>query len=31
MIVDGVPNTRTCVTWARDGMTIERQVGPGRA
>jgi aerobic-type carbon monoxide dehydrogenase small subunit (CoxS/CutS family) len=25
MIVDGVPNTRTCVTWVRDGMTIEHQ------
>ena len=27
MVVDGVPNTRTCVTWVRDGMTVERQVG----
>lgn len=27
MTVDGVPNTRTCVTWVRDGMTVERQVG----
>lgn len=25
MIVDGVPNTRTCVTAARDGMRVERQ------
>jgi predicted molibdopterin-dependent oxidoreductase YjgC len=31
MVVDGVPNTRTCVTWVRDGMTIERQVGAGPA
>ena len=27
MIVDDVPNTRTCVTWVRGGMTIEKQ-GP---
>jgi hypothetical protein len=27
MVVDGVPNTRTCVTWVRDGMTIDHQVG----
>ncbi len=27
MIVDGVPNTRTCVTWVRDGMAVEHQVG----
>lgn len=27
MIVDGVPNTRTCVTWVREGMTVEHQ-GP---
>lgn len=31
MIVDGVPNTRTCVTWVRAGMTIERQVGAAQA
>ena len=30
MIVDGQPNTRTCVTSARDGMVIETQVGVGR-
>jgi D-hydroxyproline dehydrogenase subunit gamma len=30
-IVDGVPNTRACVTWVRDGMTIARQDGYGRA
>jgi aerobic-type carbon monoxide dehydrogenase small subunit (CoxS/CutS family) len=29
MIVDGQPNTRTCVTSARDGMVIETQVGVG--
>ncbi|WMJ84322.1 (2Fe-2S)-binding protein [Oscillospiraceae bacterium LTW-04] len=27
MIVDGVPNTRTCVTPVRDGMHVERQEG----
>jgi predicted molibdopterin-dependent oxidoreductase YjgC len=27
MIVDGVPNTRTCVTSVRDGMRVERQDG----
>jgi hypothetical protein len=31
MVVDGVPNTRTCVTWVRDGMTVEHQVGAGPA
>jgi len=31
MIVDGTPNTRTCVTWVRDGMNIERQIGSARA
>ncbi len=29
MIVDGVPNTRTCVTNVRDGMKIETQYGLG--
>lgn len=29
MIVDSIPNTRTCMTWVADGMTVERQVGPG--
>jgi len=28
-VVDGVPGTRACVTWVRDGMVIERQDGPG--
>ena len=29
MIVDGHPNTRTCVTPARDGMRVETQDGFG--
>lgn len=29
MIVDGVPNIRTCVTPVRDGMCIETQKGYG--
>lgn len=28
-IVDGVPNTRACMTWAADGMVIHRQHGTG--
>lgn len=31
MVVDGVPQTRTCVTWVREGMTVEHQVGSGTA
>lgn len=31
MIVNGVPNTRTCVTWVRDGMTVEHQIGSASA
>lgn len=27
MIVDGIPNTRTCVTPVQDGMRVERQEG----
>lgn len=27
MIVDGMPNTRTCVTMVQDGMRVERQDG----
>ena len=27
MIVDGVPNTRTCVTLVRDGMQVKTQHG----
>jgi predicted molibdopterin-dependent oxidoreductase YjgC len=29
MIVDGIPNVRTCVTYVRDGMQIKTQVGNG--
>lgn len=29
MVVDGIPQTRTCVTWVRDGMTVEHQRGAG--
>jgi D-hydroxyproline dehydrogenase subunit gamma len=29
VVVDGVPNTRACVTWVRDGMPVERQAGFG--
>ena len=29
VVVDGVPNTRACVTWVRNGMTVERQAGFG--
>jgi predicted molibdopterin-dependent oxidoreductase YjgC len=27
VVVDGVPNTRACVTWVRDGMNVQRQDG----
>ncbi|MFP3953330.1 MAG: FAD-dependent oxidoreductase [Candidatus Acetothermia bacterium] len=27
MTVDGVPNVRTCITVAREGMTVEKQAG----
>jgi predicted molibdopterin-dependent oxidoreductase YjgC len=30
-VIDGVPNTRTCMTWVRDGMVIRRQTGLGAA
>jgi predicted molibdopterin-dependent oxidoreductase YjgC len=30
MIVDGIPNTRTCVTPVREGMKIETQHGLGQ-
>ncbi len=30
-VVDDVPNTRTCMTWVRDGMRIARQAGLGPA
>ena len=29
MTVDGIPNTRTCVTPVRDGMRVETQLGNG--
>ena len=29
MIVDGVPNTRTCVTRVREGMKVRTQEGLG--
>lgn len=29
MIVDGIPNTRTCVTQVRDGMQVKTQHGLG--
>ncbi len=28
VVVDGVPSTRACVTWVRDGMAVATQVGP---
>lgn len=31
VVVDGVPNTRACMTWARPGMVVARQDGPGVA
>lgn len=31
MIVDGIPNVRTCVTAVRDGMVLETQHGLGDA
>ena len=31
VVVDGVPNTRACVTWAREGMEVARQDGLGPA
>jgi predicted molibdopterin-dependent oxidoreductase YjgC len=27
VVVDGVPNTRACVTWVREGMAVQRQDG----
>ena len=27
VVVDGVPNTRACVTWVREGMDVRRQAG----
>jgi predicted molibdopterin-dependent oxidoreductase YjgC len=31
VVVDGVPNTRACVTWVREGMRVARQDGLGPA
>lgn len=28
VVVDGVPNTRACMTWVRDGLAVATQVGP---
>lgn len=28
-VIDGVPNTRTCMTFVRDGMDVRRQQGLG--
>lgn len=30
MVVDGIPNVRTCITPVKDGMVIERQYGVGK-
>ena len=27
VVLDGVPNTRACVTWVREGMVVSRQDG----
>jgi predicted molibdopterin-dependent oxidoreductase YjgC len=27
VVVDGVPNTRACMTWVRDGMVVAHQNG----
>ena len=27
VVVDGVPNTRACMTWVRDGLQVSRQDG----
>ena len=29
VVVDGVPNTRACVTWVAEGMAVARQDGLG--
>lgn len=29
VVVDGVPGTRACMTWVREGMVVARQDGPG--
>lgn len=30
MVVDGVPNVRTCVTPLKEGMSVETQIGNGK-
>lgn len=30
MVVDGVPNVRTCVTPLKEGMAVETQIGNGK-
>ncbi len=30
VIVDGIPNTRACVTWVRDGLEVQGQEGSGQ-
>jgi D-hydroxyproline dehydrogenase subunit gamma len=27
VVVDGVPNTRACMTWVREGLRVQRQDG----
>ena len=29
VVVDGVPNTRACMTFVAEGMDVRRQAGPG--
>jgi predicted molibdopterin-dependent oxidoreductase YjgC len=29
VVVDGIPNTRACMTWIREGMVVVRQRGRG--
>src|SRR4051794_3647953 len=29
VVVDGVPNTRACMTWVREGMDVRHQAGLG--
>jgi predicted molibdopterin-dependent oxidoreductase YjgC len=31
VVIDGIPNTRACMTLVADGMRIDRQDGPGLA
>jgi predicted molibdopterin-dependent oxidoreductase YjgC len=28
VVVDGVPNTRACMTWVAEGMDVRRHAGP---